>query len=351
MNFSFYIFGTPNNNYDQFNSDNNIELFTEFAQNQQGGVKLIIYRRDQLIYYTYLRHGLLSKARNEGAYLGVSMVFNNVCFFDVKGIFEIFDQLYFSMASEQEIITKDKTGKFAFTVDKFIKKQESIDGCKAFMQKNIDNKFNQIDRDYTVLDTSFNQTNLTVKSLLFSDGNSYIMDTVHKFRHVVITSQNIVPVPNNAKRGKWVLALLVIAITIISIVILLRNGNNQTSVVVKNYEVNVHEGSTYQYWGEMIDNIPTGNGKAKYNDGSIYEGYFEKGLRHGKGKMIFPDGYTYIGDYVNNKAEGQGEMRYPSGNRYVGGWKSDLKNGAGINFATNGKELSRGVWENDLKIK
>lgn len=46
-----------------------------------------------------------------------------------------------------------------------------------------------------------------------------------------------------------------------------------------------------------MDNAPQGYGKAQYDDGSTYAGYFIRGKRHGKG--FFSKGkVTYNGDFV-----------------------------------------------------
>ena len=65
---------------------------------------MIIHRRGRLIYYTYLRYGLLTGTGKEGALLGISMVFNGICSLDAKGIFELFDKLYHRMSSRGEIL-------------------------------------------------------------------------------------------------------------------------------------------------------------------------------------------------------------------------------------------------------
>jgi hypothetical protein len=48
----------------------------------------------------------------------------------------------------------------------------------------------------------------------------------------------------------------------------------------KAYAINM-EGLIYDAGGEWKDGLPHGYGKLVYQDGSIYTGYFEKGVPHG----------------------------------------------------------------------
>lgn len=46
------------------------------------------------------------------------------------------------------------------------------------------------------------------------------------------------------------------------------------------------------------------SGKAKYENGAIYEGDFEEDKRQGWGAQCFPDESIYIGEWTNDKMEG-----------------------------------------------
>ena len=243
MNFNFYLFGTLSG-YNQYPFDTQSRLFEDFAQNCQGNSQLIIYHKNELIYYTYLRYGLQSKSRNKGAYFGISMVFNSVCFYDVKGIFTLFDELYRTMVLKGEILREQKNEKTVFAVKKFFKKQAEIGQCKAFLQKGIDNHFSRID-DYTKLDASFNQTNNTPKAISINDVNSNIIDDViRKFCHVVIISQKNDAVSTqdfkNAIRKKYMMAAIFFLITLFAIYLFVLNPvlvEPESQKRISNYEI------------------------------------------------------------------------------------------------------------------
>jgi hypothetical protein len=46
--------------------------------------------------------------------------------------------------------------------------------------------------------------------------------------------------------------------------------------------------------------VRQGYGEMMWIDGSIYKGYWEKGIQHGLGVMIFPDGFKKVGFFDNN---------------------------------------------------
>lgn len=51
----------------------------------------------------------------------------------------------------------------------------------------------------------------------------------------------------------------------------------------------------------------SGYGLISFNDGSHYEGYFQKGLIHGFGRFTDVDNNMYIGEWVKNKKHGYGQ--------------------------------------------
>lgn len=241
MNFSLFIFGTPNG-YNQYPASTNSELFNKFVRNRQSDLELIIYRKDRLIYYTYIRYNLLSKTGNEGAYLGMCLVFNSVCFRDVKSILKIFDDLFVLLVSKGEIIKQGLTEKITFTVDTFYEKPELIDGCRNYLHRNIVNHFSRKNIDYVEIDSSFKQTDPAVRTLLINNENSDIFDMVRRYQHIILTSQHISSLKiKKSKRIIWITSFLVISLIIIISVMSIGIDNKQKL--------------SGQYYGKYIENI------------------------------------------------------------------------------------------------
>lgn len=100
--------------------------------------------------------------------------------------------------------------------------------------------------------------------------------------------------------------------------------------------------------GKDSQGQPHGHGKMKYSDGSSYEGYFQRGLRHGKGKFQFPANdlegkVLYEGDWVNDSIEGIGELTRKQA-KYSGEFKNGEANGKGVLKSASGER-----YEGDFK--
>lgn len=67
-----------------------------------------------------------------------------------------------------------------------------------------------------------------------------------------------------------------------------------------------------------------------FKQGSKYEGYKLKDMRHGQGKFYYQDGGMYDGEWKRNKMDGFGSLYYQSGElAYQGMWKDDQFQGKG----------------------
>ena len=62
-----------------------------------------------------------------------------------------------------------------------------------------------------------------------------------------------------------------------------------------------------------------GYGIQVYNNGTVYEGYWEDDKRQGDGRMIFQNSDYYQGDWKDGKYDGKGEM-IKSDSSYKGEW-------------------------------
>ena len=93
--------------------------------------------------------------------------------------------------------------------------------------------------------------------------------------------------------------------------------------------------------------IPTGQGRMKYLNNSVYDGEWEDGLWHGHGTFTTTSGSeTYDGEWIKGKRDGLGEQLDSEGNQYVGEWKDDVEAGAG-SFNHHSGWTVEGQWEKD----
>jgi hypothetical protein len=80
-----------------------------------------------------------------------------------------------------------------------------------------------------------------------------------------------------------------------------------------------------------------GYGVKLFEDGVLYAGDFEEGLRSGRGVQRWPDGHVYIGQWKRGKREGQGEYRFSHGD----------SDGSGV-IEDNECDIYRGEWLDDM---
>ena len=95
----------------------------------------------------------------------------------------------------------------------------------------------------------------------------------------------------------------------------------------------------------LAGNCINGYGKARLNNGDLYQGHWKDGLMHGTGVYTYSLGARYEGEFVDGRIEGQGVMRYPDGAYYTGAWRKNRKHGAGALVLPSG-EIRKGDWVN-----
>ncbi|XP_032086892.1 radial spoke head 10 homolog B-like [Thamnophis elegans] len=110
------------------------------------------------------------------------------------------------------------------------------------------------------------------------------------------------------------------------------------------------DGSMYE--GEVKNGIRHGFGMYKCGTYPVsYIGQWVEGKRHGKGTIYYNESGSswYEGDFVNNIKSGWGVRRYKSGNIYEGQWERDLRHGEGrMRWLTSNQEYT-GMWVNGIQ--
>lgn len=104
------------------------------------------------------------------------------------------------------------------------------------------------------------------------------------------------------------------------------------------------------YFGDLENNMASGNGFGYWSSGSTYEGTWKNNKRHGKGVFQWVDGEKYEGEYVDDMRHGFGIYTSKAG-RYEGFWANDMRHGEGKLYEPNGKLKVHGIWEKDKLIK
>ena len=91
-----------------------------------------------------------------------------------------------------------------------------------------------------------------------------------------------------------------------------------------------------------------GRGTQHWNDGSMYEGYWNKDKACGKGRLIHANGDVYEGEWLDDKAHGKGIYIHNDGAKYEGSWEFDKQHGKGTEVWPDGAKY-QGMYQNGQK--
>ena len=97
---------------------------------------------------------------------------------------------------------------------------------------------------------------------------------------------------------------------------------------------------TYKITGDIYKGkfftFDSGYGEIKYNDGSVYQGYWNNYKRNGIGYIIFNNRDTYRGEFIDNEIYGKGEyFNFHLNKITIGNWKNGKEDGEMLIYINN----------------
>jgi hypothetical protein len=98
------------------------------------------------------------------------------------------------------------------------------------------------------------------------------------------------------------------------------------------------------------------NGEAiySYEDGSVYMGMMQNGLKHGSGTLRTA-AFIYGAMGPISSAEAEDNMHLVKWHEYTGEWQNDVMHGTGLHVMMHGDGsktiLFDGVWTNGIKVE
>jgi phage FluMu protein Com len=107
----------------------------------------------------------------------------------------------------------------------------------------------------------------------------------------------------------------------------------------QNYKLKLPNGETYD--GMFSDEEYHGIGIYYFNDGSVYEGEWHRGMRFGHGQFRSCEGWTYEGFFDSNRRHGEGAINWPDGSFYIGEWYFEKITGRGA-YVSRLRDVYRG---------
>lgn len=187
MNFNFYIFGKPHN-FEIYPKDKFLSLFQGFDDDSVETSKLVVTRREQVVYYSYLHYGLLQTNKKEKAFLGITLTFNGVFCTDVNKLYELFDHVFQSIIERGVIVSGSDKSKLGFSITAFNDISDEIAQIKEQISKAINRHFQL---DFQELDNSFKWGAILEEPRKYSlyEGNNVLTAVLKEHTNIAISTE------------------------------------------------------------------------------------------------------------------------------------------------------------------
>lgn len=189
MNFNLYIFGTPtSSNVEIYPKDKFLSLFQEFADDTIDTSKIVVTRREQVVYYTYLRYDVLRISNKEKAFFGITLAFNGVYCTDINKLYELFDTRFEAIVERETILTGSDKGKPAFAVTALCDIDDEIEDIREQINKAFDSHFQLSFQD---VDTSFKWGKILDEPRKYSlyEGNNVLTAVLKEHTNIAISKE------------------------------------------------------------------------------------------------------------------------------------------------------------------
>lgn len=118
------------------------------------------------------------------------------------------------------------------------------------------------------------------------------------------------------------------------------------------YKDNFKENNEYcsYYYGNFYKDLKDGYGEYKFQDGTIYKGYWKNDKMHGKGKLIKDNYLIYEGEFQDGEMHGYGTKYFSELKRiYNGEFSMGKPYGNGTLTLENGKTIT-GYWQGENRV-
>ncbi len=92
-----------------------------------------------------------------------------------------------------------------------------------------------------------------------------------------------------------------------------------------------------------------GHGIWRFDNGDMYVGSWNNGVKEGQGLYRYAHGAHYFGSWSSDMKHGHGTYQFANGARYDGGWFQGQRHGLGVEIQPNGNHV-QGQWHEGKQI-
>lgn len=321
MKLSVYVFGNFSSGYCQYPDDYTNQIFTSFYENAKANTQVAIHRRDDIMYYSYIR-----KLENKN-YIGFCVLMNGIMLSSVNALFPAFENVFTGLVSKGHLVHFNELGEIVTNVKYLFNNQDEINELSSALEvifekfeykslpplnysiaKDAIKNFNVEDSDsdivkascmygYTYIykskdyDTEILQSYAGVVKQLNAKNEGLQKDIAHLNSELTKA--------RNAQRNMKYVSILGFIVVVFGIIL--------WNKVLYPSEVTKKDMGEYVYYGPMVDGEPTGVGVAIYkeddkNQRLYYYGHFYHGKRiDDNAIMFYKDGSNFKGKMVEDK--------------------------------------------------
>lgn len=132
INCSVCLFGRFGNGYTQYPDDYARDIYKQFQEKAKAKSQIVIHRKNNLMYYGYIR-----KLDNSLQYIGICVLLNGVMFKQIDNLFTIFENAFADLVSRGNIIGFNDKGNIVSYVLDLKEKQDEIDKIATFVKRQL----------------------------------------------------------------------------------------------------------------------------------------------------------------------------------------------------------------------
>ncbi len=353
MNPIGYFFGSISGTFDSHLTDSSAEIFKESVRKAKNPVQIFIHRRDNLIYYCYLRR------LNEKSAFGIGLCYDRI-FTNISGLFNLFDIIYTDIVKEGAILHLDEKFHINWTLKKLSSESAIIGEHLRNLNESIAPKrgrkliseelpaVNFAISKNDCIELSLDQENFSIRDAVANYCNVYIVKRsaeierltsfnnllrvkdkeIRNLRNMLEAEKETVSKTKTAnlrlkarQRNTIWIGILGIVSVAMAVVLYFK--------VINPSEVTRYKTSEFVYYGPIKDKEPHGVGVAIYPDDDpqgrkYYIGNFDNGQRQDSTAILFyANGNYFYGKMTDDNWENGIFYRQSDGTYYKGTFKDN----------------------------
>ena len=189
MNSSVYIFGNLSKGYTQYPDENfSAAIFQKFYTKAKATTQIAIHRDGNLMYYAYIR------ALEQGKYIGLCILLNNVIITKFDGMFSLFENVLSNLVSKGYLIKFNERGDLVPNSDKLWMNIEEVDLVTESLRAGFDNLQASAEKLPPV---NYSTSSESTKEFSVEDANEEILSSSYNYGYTYIyINQKISTLPS-----------------------------------------------------------------------------------------------------------------------------------------------------------